>query len=173
MKKCTKCGIEKSIDEFEKLKIRPTGRGSRCKLCANKQARDYYYRNHEHLKKLKVAATRRRLIKFGKTIEWRKAHNDAHNRWRKRHPVEANFHSQEHAIKKLKAQPAWANEFFIKEIYKLARMRTKIMGFKWHVDHIVPLRHSLVCGLHWERNLQVIPACSNIRKGNRYWPDMP
>jgi len=43
MKKCTKCGIEKSIDEFEKLKIRPTGRGSRCKLCANKQARDYYY----------------------------------------------------------------------------------------------------------------------------------
>ncbi len=74
---------------------------------------------------------------------------------------------------KLQATPKWANDFFIKEIYHLAKIRTKIMGFKWEVDHIVPLRSKLVCGLHVENNLQVIPESKNRSKSNHYWPDMP
>ena len=72
---------------------------------------------------------------------------------------------------KLRATPKWANEFFISEAYHLAALRTKATGFAWHVDHIVPLRSKLVCGLHVEHNLRVIPAVDNARKGNRYWPD--
>lgn len=71
------------------------------------------------------------------------------------------------------AIPGWANKFFIKEIYHLAKLRTKATGFKWHVDHIVPLQSRLVCGLHVEHNLQVIPAVENHMKKNCYWPDMP
>ena len=74
---------------------------------------------------------------------------------------------------KLNATPAWANEFFISEAYALARLRTKMFGFKWHVDHIVPLKSDLVCGLHVEHNLRVIPATQNLKKRNLYWPDMP
>lgn len=74
---------------------------------------------------------------------------------------------------KLNATPGWANEFFMVEAYRLARLRTKMFGFKWQVDHIVPLVSELVCGLHCEANMQVIPAKSNAAKGNRYWPDMP
>src|SRR6266446_3171178 len=48
----------------------------------------------------------------------------------------------------IKATPAWANTFFISEIYELAALRTKMLGVKHHVDHIVPLRSKLVCGLH-------------------------
>jgi 5-methylcytosine-specific restriction endonuclease McrA len=44
---------------------------------------------------------------------------------------------------------------------------------KHEVDHIVPLKSPLVCGLHVEHNLQVIPATQNRRKHNRVWPDMP
>jgi len=33
------------------------------------------------------------------------------------------------------ATPKWANRFFMQEIYALARLRTKITGFEWHVDH--------------------------------------
>jgi hypothetical protein len=73
---------------------------------------------------------------------------------------------------KLKATPSWANLFFIEEAYDLAQRRTEATGFQWHVDHIVPLRSKRVCGLHVEHNLQVIPARTNLAKGNRVWPFM-
>lgn len=65
-----------------------------------------------------------------------------------------------------KATPEWANKFFIKEIYHLARLRTKLLGVEHHVDHIVPLQSPFVCGLHCEANLRVIPASVNRRKKN-------
>ena len=74
---------------------------------------------------------------------------------------------------KLRATPAWANEFFIEEAYRLSELRTKMLGYRWHVDHIVPLQSPFVCGLHVESNLRVIPGVENLRKGNRVWPDMP
>lgn len=64
-------------------------------------------------------------------------------------------------------------QFFIGEAYRLAKLREKICGGKWHVDHIVPIQSKLVCGLHVESNLRVIPAFMNISKSNRHWPDMP
>lgn len=73
---------------------------------------------------------------------------------------------------KLKAHPKWANDFFIEEAYRLAALRTKMLGFKWHVDHIVPLQSKFVCGLHVENNLRVIPGAENLGKGNRHWPGM-
>mgnify|MGYP001617069862 FL=1 len=71
-----------------------------------------------------------------------------------------------------KATPMWANRFFIEEAYRLAELRTRVLGYPWHVDHIVPLRSPLVCGLHVENNLRVIPGIENSRKGNRHWPNM-
>lgn len=79
----------------------------------------------------------------------------------------------ERYAKKTRATPKWANDFFIKEIYHLAALRTKLMGYPWHVDHIVPLRSPTVCGLHVENNLRVIPATDNYKKRNVSWPEMP
>jgi len=67
-----------------------------------------------------------------------------------------------------RANPKWANRFFISEIYDLAERRTKATSFKWEVDHIIPLKHPLVCGLHVEHNLQLLPARENLLKGNRF-----
>lgn len=97
-------------------------------------------------------------------------------RWRDRNPVQILARTRRYQAKKLHATPKWANQFFIEEAYDLAARRTAIKcgGIaKWHVDHIVPLQHKLVCGLHVEHNLQVIPAVQNFSKNNRYWPDMP
>ena len=74
-------------------------------------------------------------------------------------------------IKQVK--PNWANEFFISEIYRLARLRTKLLKTLWVVDHIVPLKGRTVSGLHSDGNLQVIPAELNNKKNNIYWPDKP
>jgi hypothetical protein len=71
------------------------------------------------------------------------------------------------------AQPTWANTFFIREIYHLSRLRTELTGIPHDVDHIIPLKSDLVCGLHCEANLAVVPASVNRKKLNTTWPDMP
>lgn len=87
-----------------------------------------------------------------------------------------NAHEMRRQANKLQATPAWANKFFMEEIYELARRRSALRTgghAKWHVDHIVPLRSAAVCGLHVHDNLRVVPGTLNIAKGNRHWPDMP
>ena len=84
----------------------------------------------------------------------------------------ADYSASRRAIEK-KATPKWANRFFIREIYDLARRRTECLGQEYQVDHIVPLHSNIVCGLHVEHNMQIIPKRINIQKGNRHWPDMP
>jgi len=85
----------------------------------------------------------------------------------------ANYDQANYRAQKLKSTPVWANKFFIREAYALAVLRTKIVGSRFVVDHIVPLNSNLVCGLHCERNLRVIPERENLLKSNRHWPDMP
>lgn len=97
-------------------------------------------------------------------------------RWQKKFPAKHAAKQRARFAAKLNATPAWANKFFIEEAYDLAARRTamKCGGIeKWEVDHVVPLKSRLVCGLHVENNLQVIPALVNRSKSNRFWPDMP
>lgn len=92
-------------------------------------------------------------------------------KWKKENSDKNAAYQRRRVAAKLNATPSWANEFFISEAYHIAKVRSKATGIKWHVDHIVPLRSKLVCGLHVEHNLQVIPAKLNESKGNRVWPD--
>jgi len=84
----------------------------------------------------------------------------------------------------IRATPPWADPKKIAAIYAEAARLTAETGIPHHVDHIVPLQGPvatygpfkgmrIVFGLHWEGNLQVIPARDNVCKGNRWWPDMP
>jgi len=66
--------------------------------------------------------------------------------------------------RKLRAMPVWACEQTIADFYTEARYQ----GMQ--VDHMVPLKHPLVCGLHVEDNLQLLTATENIQKSNRYTP---
>ena len=68
-----------------------------------------------------------------------------------------------------KATPAWANIPEIKALYAEAKRLTKLTGIQMHVDHVVPLKGELVCGLHVELNLRIIPAVENLKKNNSYW----
>lgn len=75
-------------------------------------------------------------------------------------------------IAKLSAIPAWADLKAMEAIYEAARAMTMITMIKHEVDHIVPLKSKLVCGLHCEANMQILTKRTNVQKGNRVWPDM-
>ncbi len=93
-------------------------------------------------------------------------------RWKKENPDKVRACSAEYDSRKRVAKTPWANTFFIGEIYKLAQLRTKMTGVKWVVDHIVPVRHRNVCGLHVEQNLRVIPEKVNYAKSNKLLPNV-
>lgn len=69
--------------------------------------------------------------------------------------------------RKLNAMPSWADLEEIESIYLKARKMTKSTGIKHHVDHVIPLRGKLVCGLHVHGNMQVLTAFENQSKGNK------
>lgn len=153
-----------------------------------------YYENNKEKVSIKnkdwYLSNRNRMLEYKKnwylsnkpkckenSIKWAKSNSEKIREYKrlydKHNSDKSCAKTQKRNAAKLRATPLWANDFFIKEAYHLAKIRTEITGFNWHVDHLVPLRNKLVCGLHCEYNLQVIPASENISKSNKYWPNMP
>lgn len=63
--------------------------------------------------------------------------------------------------------PSWLSDddfWMIDQAYEIAKLRTELFGFQWHVDHIIPLQGKKVSGFHCPMNLQVIPGILNVRK---------
>lgn len=128
-----------------------------------KASLDYATRNKDKLR----AAARKWQEKNKEHIAQRR------RRWLKEKPHLLRATEARRRAAEKKALASWANNFFISEIYHLAKLRSDLTGVKHCVDHIVPLQSRKVCGLHVEHNLRVIPLVSNSSKGNRVWPDMP
>jgi hypothetical protein len=82
-----------------------------------------------------------------------------------------NAHTVKRRLAKINRTPKWLtadDHWMIEQVYELAALRTKMFGFAWHVDHILPLQGELVSGLHTPYNLQVIPGADNVRKSNKF-----
>lgn len=58
-------------------------------------------------------------------------------------------------------------DFVYKEVYSLCKLRESLTGFKWHIDHMIPLKGKNVSGLHVWNNFQSIPATINTSKQNK------
>lgn len=110
-------------------------------------------------------------IKEFSRVDWLK-HNAKRNarkrEYRKERPDLSMHHVRLRQTRKQKATPAWADLTAIKAIYAEAVRLQRETGVKHHVDHEIPLKHPLVCGLHNEFNLRVIPAGENQSKGNSF-----
>ena len=92
-------------------------------------------------------------------------------KYRQDNKASINALSKAYKTRKMHRIPKWigAEEMWlIKEAYRLAKLRTSLHGFTWHVDHIIPLQGELVSGLHVPENLQVIPWLDNVKKKNKY-----
>lgn len=177
MKTCTKCRISKSLAEFYFLPSR-NGYQARCKACTKASVIAWNKANPELAYAREMRYRRSHRKQYAKTaaawyLKNKKRNHDNAAAWYQKNPHKGAAKRAKYRASQFLATPKWINEFFVSEAYALARLRTKVLGYPWHVDHIVPLKSEIVCGLHWEKNLQVIPGSRNSEKGNRFWPDMP
>lgn len=179
MKACCRCKVEKDLHEFHLRSKSKDGRAYACKQCVKKYDADRYAKLDKARSADISAAWRNNnrayLTEYMRT--WRTNNRDATNRIakaaRKRNRDRVYANNAKRRAQARNATPLWANMFFIREAYKLARLRTDMTGINWEVDHVVPLRNKLVCGLHSHTNIQVIPKAINLKKRHWKWPDMP
>jgi hypothetical protein len=102
-----------------------------------------------------------------KVARWR---SESVAKWRAKYPERRAHYVRQYQMQKRQAIPPWADRRAILAFYQEARRLTEKTGIVHHVDHIIPINHPLVCGLHVETNLQVIPAADNARKSNHLPP---
>ena len=176
--KCSMCGVHKPLSDFNKRVDRPRGHDYRCRDCHNQQKKECEAKTRavrlarrkkayaENAAELREKALRR----YYNNHDQRKA---AHRDYVARNHDKVSIYARERKAAKANATPGWADVKAITKLYYVARRLSVVTGIEHHVDHIVPLRSKLVCGLHTECNLRVISKDQNVAKGNRSWPDMP
>jgi hypothetical protein len=92
------------------------------------------------------------------------------NAWKDRNPelVQASANAWKRRARN--AMPKWLtaeHKKQIREMYLAARRLTITTGTKYVVDHIIPLRSEVVCGLHVPWNLQIMTHNDNCAKSNK------
>ncbi len=167
----------------------PLSRGkprARCKPCHVADAADWATKNKDKAHKNKTAWRIKNMPPkfYGPPLppEIQKQRRDAsRKKWAEANPeadaaakkrwADANKHVgietvRRRQAKKRNATPLWADVQAMQEIYRKAR-ELSASGVPHEVDHIIPITHPLVCGLHCEANLQVLPMSANRRKSNK------
>lgn len=184
MKTCTLCQQSLPLSDFYARKSgRKAGQlEARCKQCFKQKVKDFADANREAVR----AANRIAGAKYREANREQErkrclaayhANRDKYNArilaWHAANPDKRSAREAKRRAANFRAVPAWADLAKIKLIYAAAKTESKRTGVPMHVDHVVPLQSDIVCGLHCEANLEVIPAAENLSKLNRRWPDMP
>ena len=131
----------KFVDNFYKQWTNKTGYRSMCKDCIGQERND----------------------KREQYLEYERHYFETH-------PGYNNYKASVYRAAKLQATPKWLtaeHKQQIQEMYIESVRLTKETGIRYAVDHIVPLVHPLVCGLHVPWNLQILTRSENSKKTNK------
>ncbi len=187
-KNCTKCGQEKSLDDFHRDSGTKDGYRYKCKECACKSSRMWNRDNkerksqsgkkhYESNKEYYASNTKKwREENYEKYLAYKKEYYDANreeilykkSEYKKANRDIINRINAERRARKLNATPSWINKGCVGIFYRERQWITEAIGKEYHVDHFYPLRGKKVCGLHVESNLRIISAYDNINKGNKF-----
>lgn len=183
MKTCNKCRTTHPLSMFHKDKSKADGLRSNCKVCKKQSDDAWRSANRDRmLDKMKeyyqgntdVIKARSKQWYFDNIDKATEYHSARYADLRENDP---DFQAKSAAwraayrARKLQATPSWLNKSQMdqmKEIYVACRNVTLETGIEHHVDHIVPLKGTNVCGLHVPWNLRVLEAKENMSKGNKH-----
>lgn len=179
---CRECDRERAADYRKKNpdKVREISAKSRAKNPDRvaETKRKYRERNAEKIRlSRKAAYEKNKCAELARALEYKEKNKlelarKAATRLRN-NPYLNRFYRSERRAAEKQARPAWYSRDKARSLYRLASYLAELTGISFHVDHIVPLKSDLVCGLHWHGNMQVITGSENQSKSNRHWPDMP
>lgn len=165
-KRCTKCGVVKSLDEFYRNKSRRDGRSSRCKSCSGEESRNYYA---AHPEKVRERDRKYRAANPGSSSRWAAA-NPQKNREQSRNYYAANPHT------------GWSHNYWKRirryglEGYEEPFTKPDVIvaygdhcfycddGAFEQLDHVIPVR---IGGWHTLENVR--PSCTACNR--RRWHD--
>lgn len=151
-------------------------RGNKCKPCVSIYNKEYREKNVDRIslskkswsEKNKEHKTHQDRLYAINNPEARKA---ARKKWEDNNPGKTLAAKVKNKADRLLRVPHWLTKddyWMIEQAYEISALRTKMFGFQWHVDHIIPLKGRNVSGLHVPHNLRVIPAIVNTRKSNKF-----
>lgn len=134
--------------------------------------KEYRQANPDRMREKSAAWVARNLEKRREI--WRRSYaanrakaDAASKKWMDDHPHHVRERARRLKTGRKQCLATWADMAAIVEIYAKAAALTQETGVPHEVDHIVPLTSKLVCGLHWEGNLQILPRSINRAKSNR------
>lgn len=159
MKKCTKCNDIKSYENFYKHSRYLDGYGSYCKDCYSKYQKHYKVLNRNKIRERKK--------------NWAKNNPEKVKRYDKKYlennRAKINTYNAKRRSEKLFASVNISNDkHLINELYQDANDCQWLSELKLEVDHIIPLKHEKVCGLHVSWNLQLLTREDNAIKKNKF-----
>ena len=159
MKTCRTCGETKETSEFYRDRTRKDGLFWQCKSCR----KAYRESNRPRINAYRVQYY---LANKDKEQEYQ-------SQYRRDNKGLVNAITAKRRSRKRQATPYWSDQAAIKAIYVTASEANDAFAAlginqQLHVDHIVPLKSNLVCGLHVAENLQLLPAAENTSKSNSF-----
>lgn len=143
-RECSKCKVIQPITQFHPHKKGKDGFNSYCMDCTSVQGKEYRQKIPDKIKKRSQRYYSRNCGKIKTNSKIR--------------------------IKRVRKQKAFYKNFEneISEVYKQAELLNQNSETKYVVDHIIPLNHPTVCGLHYHENMRVIPESINCSKRNKW-----
>ena len=172
---CRKCQADKPLSDFYKNKTYASGYDTRCKPCTKT-----YYQDHNKKPEVRARKNEQSKVWVERNPDKRKqamAKYRAENleagraygrKWTKENRDLKNASWQRYMARK--KQATVENSPAIHYVYYAADVIKQVYGGRPDVDHIVPLHHDRVCGLHVAHNLQLMNPKANSSKGNT-WPN--
>ena len=150
MKKCFKCGQEKSLDDFYRHPQMADGRLNKCKECnkkdvkENRAAKVEYYRAYDAMRFQKDPKVKERVKKYRDTDKGKRSVRASAERWNEKNPEKKAAHRKvQRAVRAGKLQKSLTCQD-CGEVGKL---------HGHHADYSLPLSVEWLCQTcHWKRH---------------------